>query len=135
MHSSFVLFVRTILYSLTSQMIAVDDLRYQFGVQGPGAFGPGCGTTGTYTAGCTGMHTPSIDALVARPGSALFRKHYVQMSVCAASRASILTGRRPDASKWGQGYWRETAGNFTTIPEFFKLEGYTTIGCGEISQT
>jgi iduronate 2-sulfatase len=78
------------------------------------------------------MVTPSIDKLASRPGATLFRKNYVQMAVCAASRASILTSRRPDSSKYGEGYWRETAGNFTTIPEFFRLEGYETIGMGKL---
>ena len=29
-------------------------------------------------------------------------------------------------------YWRTYGGNFTTIPQFFKENGYTTIGTGKI---
>ena len=45
------------------------------------------------------MYTPSIDKLASE--SLLFRRAYVQMSICGPSRASLLTGRRPDTiSNW-----------------------------------
>jgi hypothetical protein len=112
-------------------MIMVDDLRYQFGVEGPGVLGPGCsGAGGGASAsasfpGCTRMVTPAIDALARRNGSTLFARNYCQQAVCTASRASVLTGRRPDASDWGGEYWRTaaTAGNWSTLPEAFRRSG------------
>ena len=45
------------------------------------------------------MHTPSIDKLAEE--SILFRRAYVQLAICGPSRASLLTGRRPDTiSEW-----------------------------------
>ena len=52
--------------------------------------------------------------------------------MCAASRASVLTSRRPDSTNWGGGYWRITAGNWSTLPEAFRRSGYITKGCGKI---
>merc|ERR1711969_172593 len=108
-------------------MFVVDDMRYQFGFEGPGVAGPGCAAPAHATnrsAGffppCGDMSTPSLDALVAEPGSTLFGRHYVQQAVCAATRASVLTSRRPDATRWGNGYFRETAGNWSTLPETFR---------------
>lgn len=117
-------------------MIVVDDLRYQFGFEGPGVQGPGCpeplGTDQHLFPGCSKMHTPALDQLVASPGTTLFARNYVQQAVCAASRASVLTSRRPDATNWGGGYWRHTAGNWSTLPETFRRSGYWTHGCGKI---
>ena len=62
------------------EFIAVDDLRP--------------------TLGCYGDEvaiTPHLDALAAR-GTTFFRA-YCQQSVCNASRASIMTGRRPDTTE------------------------------------
>lgn len=78
------------------------------------------------------MHTPSLDRLAARSGSTLFTRNYVQQAVCAASRASVLTSRRPDATHWGDGYWRTTSGNWSTLPEAFRRSGYVTRGAGKI---
>ena len=108
-------------------MFVVDDMRYQFGFEGPGVAGPGCAAparatnrSSSFFPPCGGMSTPSLDALVAEPGSTLFGRHYVQQAVCAATRASVLTSRRPDATRWGNGYFRETAGNWSTLPETFR---------------
>jgi hypothetical protein len=109
---------------------AVDDLRYQLGTSGPGDAGPGCPLT--EGPGCTKMHTPSIDALAAE--SLFLEKNYVQQAICAVSRTSILTGRRPDATQvWDlHSYWRDLGNNFTTIPEYFKSQGYESVGMGKI---
>ena len=75
---------------------AVDDLRYQLGTSGPGDVGPGCPLV--EGAGCTKMHTPSIDALAA--DSLFLEKNYVQQAICAVSRTSLLTVREmPRASR------------------------------------
>lgn len=78
------------------------------------------------------MHTPNLDTFVRSQGATAFTRHYVQMATCSATRASMLTSRRPSATNWGAGYWRETAGNFTTLPEFFRVRGWHTAGLGKI---
>jgi iduronate 2-sulfatase len=78
------------------------------------------------------MQTPHLDDLAAR--SLVMKKAYVQAAVCAASRASVLTGRRPDTTRVTDfmHYWRTNGGNFTTIPQYFKDNGYKTLGLGKI---
>ena len=83
----------------------------------------------------TKIHSPNLDALAAK--SALFKKAYVQQSLCSPSRTSFLTSRRPDTTRIYEigPYWREEGGNFTTIPQFFKENGYITKGFGKIFHT
>jgi iduronate 2-sulfatase len=78
------------------------------------------------------MHTPSLDALAA--DSLLLKQAYVQQAVCSPSRTSLLTGRRPDTTHVHDLllYFRDVAGNFTTIPQYFKENGYATLGMGKI---
>ena len=96
--------------------IAVDDLRTQLSVYGENS-----------------AKTPSIDALAAK--SLVFERAYCQVAVCSPSRASLLTGRRPDTNHvWeisNTEYWRKFT-NATTIPQYFKENGYTAIGMGKI---
>merc|ERR1719262_1650823 len=100
-------------------MIAVDDLRTQLSV---------------YPEGGAVMHTPNIERIAAR--SVVFERAYVQVALCMPSRTSLLTSRRPDTSRsWTiepDQYWRESGGNFTTLPQRFKEEGFLTIGMGKI---
>ena len=60
----------------------------------------------------------------------LLQKNYVQQAICAVSRTSVLTGRRPDTTQvWDlYTYWRELGNNYTTIPEYFKGKGYESVG-------
>ena len=76
--------------------------------------------------------TPNLDGLAAR--SLLLTRAYNQFGVCNPSRASLMTGRRPDTTKvWTlKACWRSTGGNFTTIPQYFKDRGYITAGLGKI---
>ena len=78
------------------------------------------------------MHTPNLDALAAR--SLLLKRAYVQQAVCSPSRTSLLTGRRPDTTHIYDlyNYFRDLGGNFTTIPEYFKMNGYISAGMGKI---
>ncbi|ELT89852.1 hypothetical protein CAPTEDRAFT_116122 [Capitella teleta] len=79
-----------------------------------------------------GMLTPHLDQLASQ--SAVFHRAYVQQSVCNPSRASALTSRRPDTTKvyGSDSYFRTSGGNFTTIPQYFKDNGYLTLGMGKI---
>ena len=77
-------------------------------------------------------HTPNLDRLASN--SLLLRRAYVQYSLCAPSRASMLTGRRPDTvTTWGlRTKFREVQRNFTTMPQYFKENGYISINLGKI---
>ena len=85
--------------------------------------------------GCYGDQaavSPHIDQLAAR--GTVFTHAYVQQAVCAPSRTSFLTSRRPDTTRlydFGS-YWRKHAGNFTTIPQYFKENGYRTVSMGKV---
>ncbi len=96
--------------------IAVDDLRVDLGAYGH-----------------TEVKSPNIDALAAK--SLLFERAYCQVAVCSPSRASLLTGRRADTNHvWiisPHEYWRTTT-NATTIPQYFKENGYISVGMGKI---
>lgn len=78
------------------------------------------------------MHSPNIDALASK--SLLLKHAYVQQAVCSPSRTSLLTGRRPDTTHVYDliHYFRKVGGNFTTLPEYFKLNGYVSVGMGKI---
>jgi len=78
------------------------------------------------------MHTPNIDKLASR--SLLLEQAYVQQAVCSPSRSSLLTSRRPDTTHVTDlhCWFREVGGNFTTIPQFFKENGYRSINVGKI---
>ena len=78
------------------------------------------------------IHTPNIDGLFAK--SLSLKRAYVQQAICSPSRTSLLTGRRPDTTHVYDltTYWRTSAGNFTTIPQYFKQNGYRSIGMGKI---
>ncbi len=95
--------------------IAVDDLRPELGCYGN-----------------TAIITPNIDRL-AKTGM-LFSNAYCQQSLSNPSRASLLTGRRPDAIKvWDLStHFRSAVPDAVTLPEFFKHQGYRVEGVGKI---
>ena len=96
--------------------LAFDDLRPELG-----------------TYGFDDIKSPNFDALAAK--SMVFERAYCQVAVCSPSRASLLTGRRPDTNHvWkiaGDEYWRDYT-NATTIPQYFKENGYVSVGMGKI---
>ena len=106
--------------ALNVLMVVIDDLRNEAGLFGGAA------------------HTPHIDLL--GRDSAVFLRNHVQQSVCGPTRASTLTGRRPDITKIVSNgrcggrkcWWREVAGNYTTLPQHFKEAGYRTASFGKV---
>jgi iduronate 2-sulfatase len=95
--------------------IAVDDLRPE--------------------AGCYGntiIKTPNIDRLAAR--GTIFNRAYCQQAVCSPTRSSLLTGRRPDATKvWDlETHFRVALPDAVTLPQHFKANGYYCASLGKI---
>ncbi|XP_017675243.1 PREDICTED: iduronate 2-sulfatase [Lepidothrix coronata] len=85
--------------------------------------------------GCYGdklVKSPNIDQLASR--SIVFSNAYAQQALCAPSRVSFLTGRRPDTTRLYDfySYWRVHAGNYSTMPQYFKENGYVTLSVGKV---
>lgn len=103
--------------------LMIDDLRPQLSAY-----------TGPYfpTSISPQMVTPNIEALARK--SLLLQRAYVQQAICGPSRASLLTGRRPDTTHVYNlnSNFRDVGGDFTTLPQFFKENGYASIGMGKI---
>ena len=99
-----------------------DDMRPQFTFFGKEYLPPGH----------PHIHAPNLESLANT--SMVFQRAYVQYALCNPSRGSFLTGRRPDTTHVYDldKYFREVGGNFTTIPQYFKENGYRTIGMGKI---
>ncbi len=95
--------------------IAIDDLRPELG--------------------CYGSEiavTPNMDRL-AEEGM-LFERAYCQQAICGPSRASLMTGRRPDSIGITHNYVkiRELNPDILTLPQHFGAHGYDTVYCGKI---
>lgn len=85
--------------------------------------------------GCYGSElaiTPNIDMLASQ--SLVFNRAYCQQAVCGPSRASLLTGTRPDTNGITHNYvkTRELNPDIVTLPQFFGKNGYTTVHTGKI---
>jgi len=76
--------------------------------------------------------TPNMDALAAR--GLLFRRAYCQQAVCNPSRASLMTGMRPDTLRvWNlRTHFRDTHPDVVTLPQHFKRHGYFAQGIGKL---
>ncbi|CAK9833681.1 Iduronate 2-sulfatase [Anthophora retusa] len=96
-------------------LIIVDDLRTTLGCYGDG-----------------NAYTPNIDRLAGE--SAIFSQAFAQQALCAPSRNSFLTSRRPDVLHLYDfySYWRKDIGNFTTLPQHLKNNGYITKSIGKV---
>jgi len=95
--------------------IAVDDLRPELGCYGS-----------------TAVRSPNIDAL-AREGM-VFTRAYCQSAVCNPSRASLLTGMRPDEIRvWDlRTDFRNNVPDIVTLPQYFKQNGYHSVAIAKI---
>ncbi|MDO8303506.1 MAG: sulfatase-like hydrolase/transferase, partial [Sedimentisphaerales bacterium] len=96
--------------------VAFDDLRPQLGCYGDVV-----------------VKSPNIDRLAAR--GMVFDRTYCQQSLCAPSRASLMTGRRVDTVQlWdcSSKHFRDTLPDVVTLPQHFKNNGYFTQNIGKI---
>ena len=95
--------------------IAVDDLRPQLGCYGQDF-----------------VQSPNIDQLAAE--GVLFERAYCQQSVCAPSRASVLSGCRPDTTTIYdlQTPLRSVMPDVLSLPQHFKQHDYETRSIGKI---
>jgi iduronate 2-sulfatase len=95
--------------------IAVDDLRPELGCYGN-----------------TIVKSPHIDRL-AKSG-VVFSHAYCQQAVCLPSRASLLTGARPDSTKaWDLSTdFRKALPDIVTLPQLFKNSGYVSLAMGKL---
>ena len=95
--------------------IAVDDLKPSLGVYGDKF-----------------AVTPNIDKLASL--GTTFTNAHVQQAICAPSRVSLLTGLRPDLTEvWDlETQMRNKNPDIITLPQYFKENGYSTVGMGKI---
>ncbi|MEM6258987.1 MAG: sulfatase [Planctomycetota bacterium] len=82
--------------------------------------------------GCEHILSPNIDRLAAM--GCHFERCYVQIAVCNPSRASMLTGKRPDElGVWGlDKHFRESNPGAVTLPQHFMAHGYHTGAIGKV---
>jgi len=95
--------------------IAIDDLK------------PTLGSYGDNLA-----ITPNLDN-IAQNGT-VFLNNHCQQAVCGPTRASLMTGKRPDYTKVRdlKTKMRDINPDIVSIPQYFKDNGYLTIGTGKI---
>ena len=93
--------------------IGVDDLRPELGCYGADY-----------------IQSPNIDRLASE--GVLFNRAYCQWAVCMPSRASLLTGLRPDTFKGIARGFRSVVPDVVTLPQHFKNNGYFTQSFGKI---
>lgn len=95
--------------------IAVDDLRPELGCYGsPIAI------------------TPNIDKLASE--GLQFNRAYCQQAICSPSRASLMTGARPETTGIIENYtyFRDVLPDIVTLPQHLRANGYETVYSGKI---
>ncbi len=93
--------------------IGVDDLRPELGCYGADY-----------------IHSPNIDRLASE--GVVFERAYCQWAICMQSRASLLTGLRPDSFRGQAARFRTVVPDVVTLPQHFKQHGYYTQSFGKI---
>ena len=95
--------------------IAVDDLKPLMGCYGSDV-----------------VLTPNLDRLAAK--GFIFKNNHCQQAVCAPTRASLLSGLRPDKTKvWDlKTLIRDMNPDIRTLPQYLKQEGYQTAAIGKV---
>ena len=95
--------------------IAIDDLKPIIGAYGN-----------------TFIKTPNIDRLAKR--GTTFLNNYCQQAVCGPTRASLLTGMRPDITQiWDlKTQLRDVSPSIVTLPQYLITQGYSTQGIGKV---
>lgn len=78
------------------------------------------------------IKSPNIDRLAGE--AVLFTRAYCQQSLCAPSRASMLSGLRPDSTHIYRliTRLREAQPGIITLPQHFRQNGYHTVSLGKI---
>ncbi|MCF7849855.1 MAG: sulfatase [Kiritimatiellales bacterium] len=95
--------------------IAIDDLRPEMGCYGEKV-----------------VQSPNIDKLASE--GVRFDRAYCQEAICGPSRASLMTGLRPDNNRIVENntYFRDTVPNVLTLTQHFGDHGYATSYIGKI---
>lgn len=95
--------------------IAVDDLRPELGCYGSDI-----------------AITPNFDRIAS--DGLLFTRAYCQQAICRPSRASLMTGRRPESTGLFHNYvaLRDLQPDILTLPQHLIAGGYETAYCGKI---
>jgi len=78
------------------------------------------------------IKTPHMDQLAAT--GFVFKNNHCQEAVCAPTRVSLLTGRRPDYTRvWDlKTMFRDIHPDIVTMPQYFKQKGYQTAAVGKV---
>ncbi len=116
----FIIFFSVVTFAQTNTkpnvlFIAVDDLRPELGCYGQDQ-----------------IKSPNIDRLA--ESGIMFNRAYCNIPVCGASRASILSGIRPNRHRFlNYDCWQDKdVPGIVSLPMHFKNNGYVTVSLGKV---